>query len=140
MTKFTKKWRGKVKDGKLILQDFIGFNKEITLYEGRDVVLNLDSYKLPRSNEQNRYYWGVVLEALSDLTGYTPEEMHEWCKSKWLSYSIDIDGNLQVIAKSTTDLDTLEFTNYIEKIRDFAASNLGEHIPSPEEAKSNNLY
>jgi hypothetical protein len=93
-----------------------------------------------RSQQANRYYWGVVLEGLSDYTGYTPEELHELMKCKFLPKDKAFtNGNgivieSYVIGGSTTELDTQAFSDYVNKIRDWASSALNCYIPEADEA------
>ena len=37
-----------------------------------------------RSNQQSRYYWGIVVQILSEHTGFTKDEVHELLKRKFL--------------------------------------------------------
>lgn len=82
-----------------------------------------------RSNLQNRYYWGCVLDILSNETGFTHEEMHELMARKFLSY----EKQGVMFAKSTTSLNTVEFEEYLASIRHFASVDLGCFIPLPNE-------
>ncbi len=83
-----------------------------------------------RSLNQNNYYWGVVIEILSDHTGYLPEEMHEALKQKFLSYENfpGLRANL-----TTASLKTHQFEIYLSKIRRWASTDLGVFIPEPNE-------
>ncbi len=92
-------------------------------------ILEINKSKSVRSLNQNRFYWGVVLPIMSDHFGYTTEEMHQICASTYLSYE---KGDKE-FTKSTTKLDTKEFEAYIEKIRQWAMSEHGVHIPVPNE-------
>ena len=83
-----------------------------------------------RSLQQNRYYWGVVLKALSDDTGYSAEEMHQLMAEKFLNY----EKGEYVFVRSTTSLNTKEFEEYLSQIRLFANTELGIFIPEPNEA------
>lgn len=85
--------------------------------------------KKSRSNQQNRYYWGVVCKLVSDHTGYMPEEVHQIMAEKFLSY--EKDG--RVFTRSTTKLKTAEFEDYMEKCRRWAAMELQVYIPLPNE-------
>jgi hypothetical protein len=95
-----------------------------------------------RSNPENRYYWGVVIALLSDLTGFSDEEMHEILKKRFLSKTVLIhDSNGMIcetveIGKSTARLTTIEFEDYLSKIREWA-STLGCDIPIPNEGETN---
>ena len=84
--------------------------------------------------DQNEYYWGVVLETLSD-TGYSTEELHEIFKFKFLQDKIKHHS----IIKSTSQLDTKEMEEYLENIRRFASLELGISIPLPNEPPLPNL-
>jgi hypothetical protein len=87
-----------------------------------------------RSGNQNKYYWGVVIKTLSDETGFTPEEMHEVLKRKFLKYNKVLPNGEQVgITMSTTDLDTKEFEEYMEEVRRFAIQELDILILLPNE-------
>jgi hypothetical protein len=82
-----------------------------------------------RSAQQNRYYWGVVVDLLSVHTGYTPDEMHEALKWKFLI--IHRDG-LPDTVKSTAKLTIYEFMEYIDNIQKWAARDMGCVIPDPD--------
>jgi hypothetical protein len=82
-----------------------------------------------RSDQQNRYYWGVVVDLLAVHTGYTPEEMHEALKIKFLSVRRD---GLPDTVKSTTKLTKDEFCEYIDNIQKWAARDMGCVIPDPD--------
>ena len=91
--------------------------------------LTLEKDHPRRTSSENRYYWGVVLKLISESTGYTPEECHAIFKDMFNSY----EKNGRRFSKSTTKLKTVEFENYLEKIRRFAATDLLIYIPNPNE-------
>ena len=90
-----------------------------------------------RSNEQNRYMWGVVYKILADELGYSCEEVHEIMAAKFLKHFVTIttkEGIEEVeIVRSTTSLKTTEMEEYLEKIRQWSAMELGISIPLPNE-------
>lgn len=95
------------------------------------------SIKQDRSNNQNRYYWGVVINMLSEHTGFTPSEMHEVLKYRFLSYPrilISKTPEKVLIAKSTTNLTTKEFEEFMTRVRQWASIDLGLWIPEPNQA------
>lgn len=90
-----------------------------------------------RSNPQNKYYWGCVVQILSDELGYTPNEIHEIIKYKFLTSKLPIETkktrvNVGIL-KSTTDLDTKEFEELMSKVRQWASIELGIYITEPNE-------
>ena len=104
---------GKVKDGKLKLDIPQSYLVELSKLEGQRVELTIRKERLVRSLSQNKYYWGVVIEILSDYFGYDKEEMHEALKFKFLKKHEDTD---LVTVGSTAKLSTAEFTEYIDAI------------------------
>lgn len=88
-----------------------------------------------RSCQQNKYYWGVVISMISEYTGFFPDETHELLKVKFLSYdkAFKSTGEAHTISRSTTDLDTWEFENYLQQCRIFAATEIELIIPLPNE-------
>jgi hypothetical protein len=90
-----------------------------------------------RSLQHNRYYWGVVIAALADHTGYTPNELHELMKMKFLPKSLALlDGNGDVkgeyvMGGSTRKLKVSEFYQFVNEVRRFAAEELGVETMDP---------
>lgn len=96
-------------------------------------------YNKVRSNAENRYYHGVVLELLSEYTGYTADEMHDILKAMFLSEKqrLKWDKRKKIqIQKSTSTLTTVQFEKFLEDVRRWAASELGCYIPNPNEPPS----
>ena len=105
--------------------------------EGTHVFVTVEKItkKKERSLEQNSYYWGVVIKILEDDgPGYSKDEWHEALKAKFLTYE-NVPGIPTQL--STTQLSTIEFEIYLEKIRRWAASFLGINIPEPNQVKFN---
>lgn len=96
-----------------------------------EYTLGIKKWFKQRSLEENSYYWGVVVETLSRHTGYTPEEMHDALKTKFLPHMVDEFGLSHTT--STKALNTKGFEKYLEDIRRWAASDLGCIIPLPNE-------
>ena len=90
-------------------------------------------HKKLRSIQQNRYYWSCVVGELSQLTGYVPEEMHDILKHKFNLHTALLGNDLIEFGGSTVLLNTKGFTDYIEQIRIWAATELNCHIPDPGE-------
>ena len=126
---------GQVKDGKLSLDKAGQFKDYLHTLNGKRVELTVEKLKHPRTNSQNRYYWGVVVHEIAKHTGHDPEQIHELLKQmfspKW-HYPAGLIGAAG-IPTSTTRLDTLEMTDYIEKCRLWANEFLGLNIPLPGE-------
>jgi hypothetical protein len=107
-------------------------------WEGKELDVRIEPHKDGRSQKQNRWYWGQVLGLVSEHTGYTPEELHEYFKSRFIPKRIalsDDNGVVvddRVIGGSSAKLDVEAFAHYCECIRQFAAEDLGVVIPDPD--------
>ena len=104
-------------------------NKMLSLPDGEYIWPHPEKPKRSRSNQQNRYYWGVVVKIMADHTGYLPEEMHQIMAEKYLSYK----KKGRIFIQSTTKLRTSEFETYMEACRRFAAMELQCFVPLPNE-------
>ena len=112
------KFAGKVKQGKLTLDDNLGFRDYLYLIEG-DVHLEIKLAEKVRSPQQNAYY-RVIIRILSKELGYTEQEMHETIKDKY-----DIE--------STKQLSIEEFTELIEAIKRWAVIDMGIVLPNAKQ-------
>ena len=102
----------------------------------KEMICEVRKDKRNRSTVQNAYYW-FLLTMLEQETGNDKDELHEYFKKKYLKtfFQIDLIDTQDFIyyAKSTTKLTTLEFEDYLEKIRVFASRELGIFLPLPGE-------
>ena len=82
-----------------------------------------------KSNE-NGYYWAVVIPILCAHFGYAPDEMHEALKFKFLRI-----GGTDALPKikSSTQLSTFEWEEFMERIRVWANQDFNVYIPCPNE-------
>ena len=116
--------------GRLVMDKPGAFARALAALRGREVQVLIEPKKKRRSTNQNDYYWGVVIAILSDFTGYSPEEMHEALKNKFLGF-YDKKTGLRVVS-SSAELTTADFENYLSQIRAWAGEN-GIFIPLPNE-------
>lgn len=85
--------------------------------------------KVNRTNLQNKYYWASVVGIPAEHFGYLPEEMHD--AFKFLFLRIHEKGKPETV-RSTTTLNTKEFSDYVEKCAQWCAEQ-GIYIPEPTE-------
>lgn len=110
-------------------------------WRGKEITLEVRLNRRRRSGQQNSYYWkvvvGLVRKALMEEHGemYTKDEVHGILKQQcnWREITNEESGESIKIPKSTRDLNTLEFEEYEERCRRFAAEFLGVDIPLPNE-------
>ena len=130
---------GLIRGGKLQVRNRAGLEHAMTEMTDGEVSVVIRRRRATRSLAQNAWYWSGILGMLSEHTGYTSEELHEWAKAKFLPKALAFsDGNGEVVEEyvvggSTTKLNKLEFGEYCERIRQFAAAELDVVIPDPRE-------
>lgn len=127
------KFPATIKGGKLVFQDQLAFIKHVAGHkEGTEVWVTVGKKQRDRTLSQNAWYWGCILPIIASETGHTVNELHEIYKRMFLDPKIityrEIDFK---IPSTTTTTNTVEFTNYIEKVRAEAAS-MGIIIPDPD--------
>lgn len=85
---------------------------------GENVSVIITTQKPKRSVRQNNYYWGVFLPAIAEETGERNlDRLHELFKGLFLTKEIVmVLGKPVRMEKSTTELSTLEFSQYIMAI------------------------
>ena len=110
-----------------------------TFKNGTKVEIVIRKAKTKRTNEQNRYYWGVVIPILADYFGHDcAEDIHEDLKLKFNPIESKIDSTKK-IGGSTTKLSTIDFysaeDSYIERICRWAASEYDIYIPPPKKSE-----
>lgn len=126
-----------VEEGKVELEDKASFQKFCAKKKGR-LFITVSHMQKPRSNNQNRYYWGVVIKLLCEHTGQDPDDMHAFLGSKFLSHEMEIEGpnkskEIVKVTKSTKDLSTIAFEDYMSECRMWSSMFLSVAIPEPNE-------
>lgn len=129
-----------IRNRRLFIEERRRFDEAVSRLDDRwDYEIAVRRLYANRSQQANRFYWGVVVAVLSEYTGFTPDEMHDWLKMKFIPKKLAVcDGNGEVqgefvMGGSTRKMNTAQFTDYIETIRAWAASELDVQIPDPNE-------
>lgn len=92
------------------------------------IELTVRRYRKKRSDKQNRYYW-LCLNVIAQDIGENPEDLHTTFKSMFLT---DRSKEFPVV-RSTTTLNSKEFTDYMDKIA-VQVGAFGITLPNPDEA------
>lgn len=129
---------GRIEKGKLLIRSAKRMTEALSFWRDCEVTVTIERRHAIRSIKANKYYFGVCLRLLSEHTGYTVDELHEWAKAKFLPKRIliqDSDGIVHddtPIGGTTTTLNRVQFYDYVEQIRQFAAEELSVVIPDPD--------
>lgn len=142
MAKVHPKFNAKYTKGHTVLDHKEAYDKycAANFKEGDRITVVVKKYRRIRSTgapgepgNQNGYYWGVVLPIISQETGHTVDELDLIYKELYAPkkrYTMK-DGREVVIPKGGSQMDTLEFFEYVERIR-ADAGEMGIVIPDPQ--------
>lgn len=87
-----------------------------------------------RTLPQLRTYWwrlNALVSELEDVTGHTPEELHEALKAMFCPVKpLEVAGR-KFAVRSTKALDVLEMADYMERCCAWAAETFGIELPEP---------
>lgn len=102
---------------------------------GRNILVKFERRGAKRSLPQNRYYHGIVVQSvllgLREI-GYSisHDEVHYFLKQKFNPVQVpNKDGLAIELPGTTTELNKIEFSEYIERIAQWAAEYLNVVIP-----------
>jgi hypothetical protein len=122
---------GEVACGKLLLRQADRFPEQVQQLRDGVYEIRLERLRATRSQQQNRFYWSVIMQTLADHTGHSPDELHEICKAKFLPKQLAMtDGNGEIVGEfviggTTTTLSTEQFRDYCDRIMAWADETLG---------------
>lgn len=93
--------------------------------EGRIWDVTVKEWEPRRSVDANRRLWALH-ELAADATGHTAEEMHEFCKLRFLPRTIvKVGGQSVEVAGSSSTLPQKEFRDFMDRTEQFYISELG---------------
>lgn len=130
--------RSKVENG-TITRNRRQLNEIIQSCEGKEIVITVEKAKKKRTNPQNSFYHGAVIPIMKDAlkeAGHvmTNESVHDLLKLRFLKETILINedtGEYIERIKSTTELSTTQFAEFILNIQQFATEYFSVIIPDP---------
>lgn len=131
---------GYLEDGKLFIRNKKRFDQDVANSGWKEVEIVVTKKKKNRSYYQNRYYWGVVVALVRERfiqlgNDVSAEETHDYLKHEFNYKEFVNEKTSEVIRipKSTADLTTSEFMDYIARIQVFSAQILDLTIPDPNQ-------
>jgi len=135
MPRINHKFECEFKAGRPMIVDTDGFRKECLQLEGKIGFVALIPFRKMKTNEQNRYYRGVVVKHFADEWGCTNEEAHEALSNEHLKYRPRPGSGMPAIVKSTAlhEWNTAEWEDYMEHLRRWGAQEFGLYIELPNE-------
>lgn len=114
-----------------------------SLDRSKKYLVNIKEYKPARTLNQNSYLWGVVYKMIANEIGSDADTVHEDLKREFglkEERASIITGEISEHIRSTKTYDTLEMTNYINNIKNWAISFLGVVIPEANSDVAHHIY
>ena len=110
------------------LYTFLRSNWLAMAQAGRPLGVLVAEHKAKRTGPQNRFYWGAALRSIAenawvDGKQYSAEAWHEHFKRQFIGVEETPDGGR--VGISTTTLDVAAFSEYVERVMQYAAEHLG---------------
>lgn len=140
-------FRAKQSNGVFSISNREFFDRYLKTLDDGNYSITIEKAKKKRSLNQNRYYFGVVLPILlfnfreigfNELQNI--EQVHDILKVKFLVEKISNDnGEFLERIKSTTELSTVQFMDYIAEVQMWASQEFNIIIPDPNEVLEINL-
>lgn len=110
------------------------------LPEGKRYDVSVKVHREKRTVDQNRLLF-LWIGCISHETGYFKDEVHEILKKKFLgTQAFEMWGEKVERVKSTTSLDTKQFSLYLERIQQFASVEMGIVLPDPKDQYFEQFY
>lgn len=110
-----------------MLHAFLKANAAAMAQSGKPLSVTVEEHKAKRSAAQNRRYWAILNEigenAYVGGKRFSSEAWAEFFKRKFIGFEETPSGDS--VGISTTTLNTAEFTDYMDRIEAYAASDLG---------------
>lgn len=123
---YAKSKNGLIFDNQKAIRDYLAS------VEGKSLIVQIDRETGVRSMNQNSYLFGVVYRTIASETGHTEQEIHEIMKRKFLpAQFIAWKGQPIRMPGSTTRLNKIEFSDFVERIR-AEVSVMGIIIPEAD--------
>ena len=127
---------------KIIFNSVRAFNADLKDFKNNQRIwVQVETYRKTRSLEQNKVLHWYINE-ISEETGQDANDIKDVLKKKFLTVALldkdgeiiaDNNGEVLERVKNTSELNTVEFNEFTEKIRLFAQEFLNIYLPLPNE-------
>ena len=100
--------------------------------------VTITRHRKRRSVSQNALLWkwyGELQEAVADASGASPEDIHEYCKTRFLAPRPVTIGDSVTLVRSTKRMTVAEFGAYLDRVYAWATGDLGLVLTNPEELR-----
>jgi hypothetical protein len=126
---------GVIVKGQLQPEGLVTFRQAMQSFpEGAHVRIRVDVERPKRSSQQNRFWHGIVIPAFADHCGEEIADMKDILALHLLPKEVTdmSNGEVRIVPGHTSDLNTKEFNDLIERAQRLGAT-MGINIPDPGE-------
>lgn len=138
---------GQIKDGTLYMRNRKSMESDLKRWKDCEVTITIERAHAHRSKAQNDYMWSVVIPRVQDVfkkkqidAWRDPKLTSEVLKSQFMDPRLVQQGRIRgflsdtglLIGTHTSDLNKLEFIEYLERICEHAAAHWDCYIPPPD--------
>lgn len=92
--------------------------------------VKIERYTEPRTLPQNKLMW-LWFTCIEQETGTDKQDVHNYYCKLFLRKTICINGKETVIVEGTSQLNTVQMTDFLNKVQADAAAELGITLPLP---------
>ena len=108
------------------------FELMCSLLRNGEYVVEIKRKAKPRTLAQNNLMW-LWFKCMADTHGTTKEVYHDYYALKFLSKDVLMGDKWKKIPGHTKKLNTLQMTDFLEKVKADAAVEFGITLPLPED-------
>lgn len=99
--------------------------KKLSELKPGDYVIEVKRNRPIRSLSHNKYYF-AILKLIATETGNDVDRLHEIAKKKFNGEMVQLPkSGMEMVGKSTSDLDSKEFSTYINRVKQWAIDEFG---------------
>ena len=121
-------------------EEFIRRIREVRLDGSKPFVAEFKVFRKKRSLAQNRLFW-MWMRCIRTETGNDIETLHDYFCEKYLPWSeYEVFGEPVRRVAGTKDMNTKEFTDFLENIRLEMLNEQGIYLPQPGEPEWDEFY
>ena len=116
--------------------------KAVQQFEGKNVIFSIRKKTKKRSNQQNNYYWGVIIplatKAILDTWGeiWNKERVHELLLAECPIYTEKVNkdtGEIMRVVMRSSEMNTIEMNNYWTACGRLLHEYFNVYVPEPNE-------
>jgi len=138
---------GRTEAGKLRVRNARRYDEAVAAFGDCEVLVTIEKAHATRSKPQNDYMWAVVIPRIQQAfkkkgieAGDRPDVTNEVLKAQFMDPELVRTGRIRgflsdtglLIGTHTSDLNKLQFIEYLERLVDHAAANWDCYIPPPD--------